>query len=137
MGIGVANAVATPGKVWLVLAIVGMVLGAGALGTAIYSIAETYPNYKRARRRYVIGSALRSLRSRRYNRYSSGFSSLIYRSNENALKTQIVLGMWGCGLLALVFGLLAVIKKRKIGFIPLGLGLVPLIISIFVQPAHW
>lgn len=117
-----------------ILAIISILLGAGAVGTGVYSLVETYPNYKSASRRSYSG----------YGGYGGRASSrlgdldrMLYRSYEEALKTQIILGPWAAGGLALILGLVAGIKKRKLGFVGAGLGIVAVVISLLVQPSHW
>jgi hypothetical protein len=112
-----------------VLVIIAIALGAAAVGTGVYSLVETYPNYSAARSRYERHAGRSSFRA--------DLDWSLYRSYENALKMQIVLGQWGAGGLALIFGIIGVIKKRKLGFIPIALSLGAVAISLMVQPAHW
>jgi len=112
-----------------VLVIIAIVLGAGAVATGVYSLVETYPNYQSSRARYESASG-------RGGRLADLDYSL-YRAYEEALKSQIVVGPWFCGGLALIFGIIGVIKKRKLGFVPIALSLCGVVISLFVQPAHW
>ncbi len=125
-----------------ILAIIAIVLGTGAVGTAVYSMAETHPNYKSARGRYLLGSAgsYRSGYGGHRNRLRSRMAALnnaLYSSYESALKSQIILGPWAAGGLALILGVIAGIKKRRLGFVGAGLGALAVVLSFFVQPAHW
>lgn len=87
------------------LCIIALVLGLGAGGVAAYHLAETWPHVKRMDQESREGR--RGYRSARLARIEHSLEM----SYRNAAFNQVYL-MWGLGGLALIFGVLGVIKAR-------------------------
>lgn len=123
-----------------VLTILSVVLGAAAVAAAAHAYLQIYPRYESARKRYDAISTERDRASASRERflereYDDAFRE--YRETEEVLKTEILFGMWIAGGLAVIFGILAIAKKRKLGIAGLLLGLVAAGVSLLVQPVHW
>lgn len=128
-------------KAAVVLSILAMLFGGGALGVGIYAAVETHPNYEYARKRYrlrrVLSKLRKSRRSRR-GRRSALLTLILYKAYESTLKGQLIFGIWLPAAIALILALIALIKRRSVlTFIGLGLPVAAIVLSIFIQPSHW
>src|SRR5262245_61350805 len=110
------------------LAIVALVFGLASVGSSIYAVVETAPNYKSNKKRAEESSGQTGK--------LASLDQLVYEDYKKALGREVV-GAWVAGLVALVTGGLALKKGAKVpGAIGIVLALagVGLAFSVMPQP---
>ena len=112
-----------------ILGIIGAVLGVIAIFFAMYYIAVVIPTAESAD-----AAMERILSSRDYNAMDSPFDNPAYKMNFELRSMKVDYGeyLMATGLLAFLLSIFPAIKKQKIAWIGVGLGL----ISLFIGAAY-
>jgi len=87
------------------LAIIGLILGLGAIGASVFAKVETYPNYKYTAEAVAAGDSGEKIRQ----------IEMIGLADYVSTLKLMHMAAWGAGALALIMGAIAFAKQRVAG----------------------